>query len=358
MLGKKSVLRVIRAALPIAIRFNVFANETMTPIVGPGESMSAVTLAAFVLGQKAKVDKKGLEQVPFIPDSGVLRFVTAVPFPFLLDPNSAIIISAPAGLSLSGVMFLPDGSNCTNTTDPFCNQAWQVILDIETACSFSGVYIFNFTAVCRGGVTPCTTVGLPPQQFVFTLDMADFCATISLQVPLMGFLESSTMPTFVPLTTTFVQGSAAYFRAIVSSPKATIMSATLQRVTLVNNDTRVLYNRHITQAGSMSSFALIQSPSPNEAPFSFRLVNLPFESDPTLFTVNALIRVQYSSMNIHGVYEVKEMDVNMVQGPQKRGEQDFRVSHEITIESTPQTAFATQSLFSFMSLIPLVLYLM
>jgi len=352
------VLRAIRAALPIAIRFNVFANETITPIVGPGESFSAVTLAAFVLGQKAKVDKKGFELVPFIPDSGVLRFVTAVPFPFLLDPNSAVIISAPPGLSLSGVMFLPDGSNCTNTTDPFCNQAWQVILDIDTACSFSGVYVFNFTAVCRGGITPCTTVGLPPQQFVFTLNMADFCASISLQVPLMGFLESSTMPTFVPLTTSFVQGDTAYFRAIVSSPRATILNTILQRVTLVNNDTRVLYNRHITQAGSMSAFALVPSPSPNEARFRFTLINLPFSADPTLFTVNALIRVQYASINTNGMYEIKEMDVNMVQGPQKRGEQDFPVSHEISIDSMQKKAFATRSLLSILAVVPLALYLM
>jgi hypothetical protein len=329
---KKQVLRAVRSALPLALRFPIGINETNIPIIGPGEALSAISQVVFNLGHKQKEKKMFEEDVPNTPDSGTLSFVTALSVPFELDPASAITIQVPNGLTTSGVTLINSTSNCTSPTGPFCNQVWQVQLEIDFACSFSGTYIFNFTQICRPGAVGCSAVGLPPLQFVFTVDMADFCATISLNVPLNGFLQTARDANFTTPGLIFTRGSDVFVRAIVGSPQASISRTIVKRVSIMNNDTVVLYNRHITQAGSVSGFALIPTTVNNQAIFKFTLVNLPIPMGSTPLTINALINVQYTSISESGFMKTQSYDMMVVQDiPAHTAEQEIDFGTDITV---------------------------
>lgn len=307
---KQRALRAVRSGLPILIRFIISMNETMVPIIGGGEVLSALQNVLFVLGTPLKQKKyfgSFQEPVAAVPNSGLLTFVTNVPFPFILLPQTGSVIQVPTGLTTQGIQLIPSQTYC-NATDVECFQTWSVPLGIEGACSFTGTYVFNFTIGCRA--QPCNITFPNPFQFNFTVVGTDFCAQFQLNVGLTGTLLAFRNDNFTVLSDNYNSGDLIFLRATVSSPRAQILNTRVKRVVVINSNNLVLYDNTITPAGDAREFTILPSTASTNANFRFRLSFLNLPTIPTNLTIQTIVRVQYVSLaDDYTFHSVQEQDV-------------------------------------------------
>lgn len=308
--GKYRVLRAVRSGLPISINFPIMINQTVLPIVTPVEILSALQNVQFLLGRQIKKKEVfGTVGEPFIPvpNSGILTFVTDLPYPYILLPQTANVISIPTGLSTTGIQNTDNGIYC-NSTDIECFQTWSVPLGIQGACSFTGSYVFNFTVGCR--TTPCNVTFANPIQLNFSVVTTDFCAQFQINVPLTGTLQSFTNNNFTIPSDNFLTGSPIYLQATVNSPKAQILNTRIMSVSILNSNQLVLYDNGITPAGLNLGFLLLPSTSSDNANFRFILNFLNLPTNPTNLTIQTVVFVQYLSLSDdYTFFDIKEMQV-------------------------------------------------
>jgi hypothetical protein len=111
-------------------------------------------------------------------------------------------------------------TDCTNTQGAQCKQRWNSILSLnERTCTLTGSYSLNYTKICSTGSSPteCPLVGGQNTSIFFTIQSEDFCATIEIDVALVGVLEVFEMADYTLPRKDFVIGRTAYFRVSVDS---------------------------------------------------------------------------------------------------------------------------------------------
>jgi len=216
-------------------------------------------------------------------------------------------------------------NDCTATKESVeCRQRWQFSLTLtERTCTLDGAYRVNYTTICSTGASASEcplTAADGPAGVDFTLRSENFCAEVTVDVGLVGSMETYQENTFTTKRTAFVVGQTCYFLVKVDSelnagkatPVITFSKTVLKTVTVRQQGTGTIpirlyedYKVAVFDATTTPSvdpktnIAVISRTLGNEIAFSFVFsteISAALQQNGQLkFTVGAEVQVTYAN---------------------------------------------------------------
>lgn len=315
---KQDVVRYVSSAFSLRLVFTTLAYN-ISIIIGPGFLPIEIFLTKLDILLARDFNFKNKKYLPpLTPNSGLLEFYTEVDFPYqLFDP---ILTAVPSGLvpTSTGVSQVLSAQNCPAILPIFCIQKWSLPLLIDTACTMTGNYSFNFTASCRTAQANCTNFTLPVTLEVFS---TDFCAEIKLKVLLTGALQTYSDPGFTVPDSNFFLGDYVYSEACVNSSQATVTGVEISQIVISSQGQfRTMFaNGNVLYSGKNRYLSLLPLDyrKPNCAKFQFALTNLNIIVNPTEFELILTLKVKYTSFNGNKFYSTMSFGGGSLGGRKK-----------------------------------------
>jgi hypothetical protein len=343
-------LRDITRVIPIAVEFQTQVTvSTIVRVFAPVNMLAAVTKQQYIAGP---------------PQSGVFEFITSLQFPFVLDTQSSFSMTkTPTGLT-STISDISDSSQCV-ANQP-CTQKFRIPIGIVSACSFTGDYEASFVLKCHPSITNPANCPLDPAnrsvKILFTANSEDFCSVARVEINISGILQSFSDNTYSVQKNSFLMDARAFFKATISSPKATLKTCTLTRVQWSGPvETNVLFDQSlITAEGTRESYATGPSTS-TTASFNFLLapewMTVPVDSNVD-FNVTATIKVTYEAIDgtTRADFVNKIFNIGEIQQSRQGNSQDSKQSSPIGLfGSRARRSNATKSIISIFGLLLILL---
>eukprot|EP01080_Neovahlkampfia_damariscottae_P000982 gene982-9889_t len=281
----EQVQRYLKRVIPLSVTFQTrISLSTSIQSTSPINMFTAITRQEYVEGP---------------PKSGLFEFITSLPYPFQLDTTDLNVAEYPIGLQPT----LKDISNECKINEP-CTQRFSMRLDVNGACSFTGSYKMNFKIKCHPLITNIDDCPLTTNRDVvveISANSESFCSVVNININLSGTLKAYQDEFHKIRKDAFLLGQSSFFKAEVSSPKATLKETKIVRVQWEKgNLTKVVYdNFEITNEGRNEKFELGPTGS-NDAAFKFDLekeyIHV-FEDSNVDVKVSALLEVKYQSID-------------------------------------------------------------
>eukprot|EP01080_Neovahlkampfia_damariscottae_P012524 gene12524-6347_t len=281
----QSIQRYIKRVIPLSVKFQTRVSvSTDIKVFAPVAMFTAITKQEYIEGP---------------PKSGDFEFITSLQYPFQLDTTNLNVDEFPSGL----VPTLKDISDECKPNQP-CTQKFAMKLEVKGACSFTGTYKMKLKLKCHPSITNAADCPLDSNRDVtieISANSENFCSVVNVNINLSGTLKSYQDVSHTIRKDAFLLGQTSFFKAEVSSPKATLKETKIVRVQWEQgNSTKVLFdNFAITTEGTTEKFALGATGS-NDASFKFDLekeyMNIAEDSNAD-FKVSALLEVKYQSID-------------------------------------------------------------
>eukprot|EP01080_Neovahlkampfia_damariscottae_P003115 gene3115-5285_t len=281
----QSIQRYIKRVIPLSVKFQTRVSvSTDIKVFAPVAMFTAVTKQEYIEGP---------------PKSGLFEFITSLQYPFQLDTTNLNVYEYPVGL----VPTLRDISGECKPNQP-CTQKFAIDLDVKGACSFTGTYKMKYQLKCHPSITNAADCPLDANREVtieISANSENFCSVVNVNINLSGTLKAYQDVSHTIRKDAFLLGQTSFFKAEVTSPKATLKETKIVRVQWEQgNLTKVLYdNFALTNDGTTEKFVLGSTGS-NDAAFKFDLekeyMNIAEDSNAD-FKVSALLEVKYQSID-------------------------------------------------------------
>jgi len=200
--------RFIRAVLRIKLRFQRFVTVVTDT---PASVFNDKITSAAITKQLVAVS---------LTDPAVVELTTVLQYPYKLYNGSMGV--APQGKVESYVFTFDNCAGNVNGTE--CRQNWRTTLKLtEGTCTLDGTYALNWTLNCyeaaigSSALCPLSKAEDFIAAVTYKLKSENFCATLTIDVGLVGNLRSYENDTFGDVRTAFIVGRKGYFLVKVNS---------------------------------------------------------------------------------------------------------------------------------------------
>jgi len=286
--GSSVVERITDYFIPLQVRFpkNIKVNSTIY-VTAPVNVLSAIT--------KQSVDPLSRE--------ATIEVATNVLWPYKLT-NPSMLDTFPS--RFDGDITVTENQAaavCPNTPGLSCTQVFKIVINAAGECDIDGEYRLDFDIDCQLDAQN----ELPPECavdpnedgfFTMTLMSEDFCGTVDVDLDITGTLNSFYGGYESPRTY-FLVNQVAYFEAELTSENATLTSASLGLVELVDGATVTTLWNGLTAPVAAANFAL-GSNTANTVQFNFKLsdqiLTAITEGNPKSIRIDATVDVTYEGV--------------------------------------------------------------
>jgi hypothetical protein len=270
-IGGQPLQRTVKSAFPIRITFK-----------------TSITITSSVLYNSSLIIDAAVTKLEYFngpPKYGIIEFTTSVNYPNKIIPSW---MSTPPGLSGT----VADISSPCPNNGP-CIQTFRMVISINSACSFTGSYVFNFGFGCQGNQA-CSPQ--QPTNVTFNINSEDFCTTTGVNIGLSGYITAYKNELHTLTSAVFEPNSFVYFKAFMSA-SVQLKSVNITRVHWTSgNETRVLFdNGTPTADGILEEFST--------AGYSFK-----FKTLSSHFTMPSGSSVQVSANVVVGYLNSANLD--------------------------------------------------
>ena len=322
----QAIQRNIKRVIPLSVKFQTRVSiSTAIKVFAPVNLFTAITRQEYIEGP---------------PKAGVFDFITSLQYPFQIDTSATLAVNQfPSGL----VPTLKDISNQQEClANQACTQKFSMGLEVKGACSFTGVYKMKFVLKCHPSITNAADCPLDANKNVdieISANSEDFCSVVNVNINLSGSLKAYQDVSHTITKNAFLLGQTSFFKAEVSSPKATLKETKIVRVQWEQgNLTKVLFDQSaITTEGTTEKFA-IGLFSSNTAAFKFDLdqayMNIAVDSNAD-FKVSALVEVKYQAIDGTTEYAYSDASFSVADLKQIQAE-------EVPVEGSQQSKQSEQ----------------
>lgn len=286
--GSVPVERVTDHLIPLEVRFQKFVDVSTEIVVN-----APVTVLAAITRQS----------VDPITKIAIIEVTTNLLWPYQLVSEQLVLTPPDYAYSYS-VSDLSNPALCVNAPGETCTQVFRITMDASSGCEITGLYDLQFDVDCQlagDGSLPVQCAVDPDAQATLNLSIIseNFCAEVSVQVAISGSLTSFFDAAYAVPRSQFLLDQVSYFEADITSPDATLTSATINSVKLLDGATQI----QLYAAGSAlvpaAGFALDGSGS-DYAKFYFTLDEAYLtgitELDPKSLTVLARVDVTFAGV--------------------------------------------------------------
>jgi len=205
------------------------------------------------------------------PAEATVKIVTSTFYPVDLGQPTVTCISGPNCGLFGPITVVQVTGPCG--TDEDCEQIYEILIDLGSACSVTGVYELDFTdqVLCQN-ITFCPFNPPGNATIIFSLESENICPIITVNVSLSGTLATFSDPAYTVPKVAFLEGQTVYFLAQLFS-LADIISTTVTDISMIRISTgEVLPLRAdsidlvtglngLTTTGSFADFSLLLDPS-------------------------------------------------------------------------------------------------
>lgn len=316
--GSVPVERVTDHLIPLEVRFQKYVDVSTEIVVN-----APVTVLVAVSRQTVDPATK----------SAIIEVTTNLLWPYKLE-SEQLVLTPPEYSYQYSVSDISNAALCVNAQGETCTQVFRITMDASSGCEITGDYDLQFDVDCQlaGGGSPHPECAIDPDaQATLNLSIIseDFCAEISVPVVISGSLSSYYDAAHTLPRSQFLLDQVSYFEADITSPDATLTSATIDSVKLIDGATEI----HLYAAESAlvpaANFALDGSGS-DFAKFYFTLDEAYLtgitELNPKSLTVVARVDVTFD-----GVPGVKRLVLTGT-----LNEKILSVTAEIGVKAQPQ----------------------
>jgi hypothetical protein len=338
-----AIMRTTQHVVPLLVQFQRFIDVSSTiSVSSPVRLLVAVT--------KQEVDP--------ITRNAVIELATNLLYPYIINTSSLTPPgSTPMSFQLTEIIDSQTSALCPNTPGSTCTQRFRISITTNSACTITGNYGILFGLICQSGIADCN---LPPNaqaSVLATIVSEDFCAKVSAKVEITGALNSYSSNAYTSARSAFLVDQVSYFKAVVTSPQATLTKSTIRSVSVVNAnnsaETYLVYSDGQPNPifANTAHFSLDNAGS-DFAEFYFTLnasmFNNATNSDVTKsYTVVARVDVEFKG--VPGVKRVV-MESNLNNRQVALGAQ-FQLSNQAANFGTPDTSSASSLAFCLFGLL-------
>jgi hypothetical protein len=233
--------------------------------------------------------------------TGVIEFMSSLVYPINIDPNEIYVVSFPLGVK-PHIQEIPNLTTCLNRES--CSQKYSILLSVDGACTFSGLYNFKFKFKCNPAMTKDDLCPLGENEklvdVVLNVNSEDFCSSLKVNVNIQGSLKSYKDNLYSTGKSVFLEDETAFFHVETKSSQASIRETKVIRVQVEQgNLSKVLFDKsNLTLDGEEANFKMEVPPTATTASFYFdlRIYHVDFKPNSTeTIKISALLEVRYES---------------------------------------------------------------
>jgi len=261
--GQQPVERLTQHVVPLQVQFQKYIDVTSEITV-----QSPVRLLVAVTRQEVAADTQ----------TAIIEVTTNLLYPYKL---SAEDLASIPNATYPGMQFsiseVGDVALCPNVAGSACTQIFRISIVIgQGNCQITGAYGINWALNCQADpnngnrVAACAIETGASSSADISILSEDFCAKVSVKVAISGTLSVYDSNAYTTPKTNFLQNQTSFFRADITSPDASLESATIQSVKLVSGQQQILLFSNGSISIAASNFALGSSGS-DFADFNFVL---------------------------------------------------------------------------------------
>jgi len=287
--GSSEVERITDYFIPLQVRFPKFVEVNSSVVVtAPIQTLAAITR----------------QSVNPLTRQATIEVVTNVLWPYKLT-NATMLGTFPAEFEGDITVTEVEASAvCPNTAGSSCTQLFRILVDAEGECNISGSYKLDFEIDCQLNdsnelPTECAVDPNAVGDIVLVILSEDFCGTVDVDLDITGTLSSFYNGYSSPREY-FLLNQVAYFEAVLTSDNATLTSASVGEVVLVDGENEITLWNGLTAPQSAASFTL-GATTASTARFYFTLSDTLLtgitEAAPRTVRIDARIDVTYEGVS-------------------------------------------------------------